>query len=43
MPLASDAYEGGEGIHTTRAMAAGVADHVWKVQDVVSLLEATER
>jgi hypothetical protein len=25
------------------AMAAGVADHVWKVEEVVALLEARER
>lgn len=31
------------GIRTTPAMAAGVSDRVWKVSDVVSLLEATER
>ena len=30
------------GIHTTPAMAAGVADRVWKVQDVVALLETQE-
>lgn len=30
------------GIHTTPAMAAGVADHVWKLSEVVSLLEASE-
>ena len=26
------------GIHTTPAMAAGIADHVWKVEEVVALL-----
>lgn len=26
------------GIHTTPAMAAGVADHVWKLEEVVVLL-----
>lgn len=26
------------GIHTTPAMAAGVADHVWKVEEIVALL-----
>ena len=31
------------GIHTTPAMAAGVADHVWTLEDVVNLLEAAER
>lgn len=30
------------GIHTTPAMAAGVADRVWKVADIVALLEAKE-
>ncbi len=30
------------GIHTTPAMAAGVADHVWTLEEVVGLLEATE-
>ena len=27
------------GIHTTPAMAAGVADHVWKMEEVVALLD----
>jgi len=31
------------GIHTSPAMAAGVADHVWKVAEIVALLEAKER
>jgi IS1 family transposase len=31
------------GIHTTPAMAAGVADRVWKLTEVVGLLEATEK
>jgi len=30
------------GIHTTPAMAAGVADRVWRVADIVTLLEAAE-
>ncbi len=30
------------GVHTTPAMAAGITDHVWKVRDVVELLEARE-
>ncbi len=30
------------GIYTTPAMAAGVADHVWKISEVVGLLEAGE-
>jgi len=30
------------GIHTTPAMAAGIADHVWTVEEVVGLLESTE-
>jgi hypothetical protein len=28
-----------KGIHTTPAMAAGVTDRVWKVEDVVALLD----
>ena len=31
------------GIHTTPAMAAGVADHIWTLEEVVELLEAKER
>jgi IS1 family transposase len=31
------------GIHTTPAMAAGVAAHVWKVSDIVALLVASEK
>ena len=31
------------GIHTTPAMAAGVADHVWKLEEVVALLEESEK
>jgi IS1 family transposase len=27
------------GIHTTPAMAAGVADHVWKLEEVIALLD----
>lgn len=30
------------GLHTTPAMAAGVADHVWTMKEVVGLLEAGE-
>jgi hypothetical protein len=30
------------GIKTTPAMAAGVADHVWKVSEIVALLVARE-
>lgn len=30
------------GVHTTPAMAAGVADHVWRLDEVVALLEAHE-
>jgi len=30
------------GVHTTPAMAAEVTDHVWKVSEIVELLEATE-
>lgn len=30
------------GLHTTPAMAAGVADHVWTLEEVVGLLEASE-
>jgi len=30
------------GIHTTPAMAAGVADHVWKLQEIVALLGSEE-
>jgi len=31
--------ENAGGIHTTPAMAAGVADHVWKVSEIVALLD----
>lgn len=31
-----------KGVHTTPAMAAGVADHVWKLEEVVGLLESSE-
>lgn len=31
------------GVRTTPAMAAGVADHVWKVPEMVDLLGAAER
>lgn len=31
------------GVHTTPAMAAGVADHVWTLEEVVALLEASEK
>ena len=31
------------GIKTTPAMASGVADHAWKVSEVMALLEATEK
>ena len=34
--------KGRGGIHTTPAMAAGVADHVWTLEEVVGLLEETE-
>jgi hypothetical protein len=30
------------GIKTTPAMAAGVSDHVWKLEEVVALLDSTE-
>ena len=30
------------GIHKTPAMAAGVADHVWTMLEVVALLEEVE-
>lgn len=30
------------GVRTTPAMAAGVADHVWKVSEIVDLLETIE-
>ena len=30
------------GLHTTPAMAAGVADHVWTLEEVVGLLEERE-
>jgi IS1 family transposase len=30
------------GVYTTPAMAAGVADHVWKVSEIVALLVASE-
>jgi IS1 family transposase len=32
-----------DGVHTTPAMAAGIADHVWKIGEIVSLLEASEK
>ena len=32
-----------KGIKTTPAMAAGVADHVWKVSEMVDLLGTAER
>lgn len=32
-----------DGVHTTPAMAAGVADHVWKISEIISLLEASEK
>lgn len=31
------------GVHATPAIAAGVANHVWKVSEIVTLLEARER
>ena len=31
------------GIHTTPAMAAGISDHVWKVEEIVALLETSEK
>jgi hypothetical protein len=31
------------GIKTTPAMAAGVADHVWKVSEIAALLEPSEK
>ncbi len=31
------------GVHTTPAMAAGVANHVWTLSEVVGLLESAER
>lgn len=31
---------GKHGIHTTPAMAAGVSDHVWKIEEIVTLLIA---
>jgi hypothetical protein len=31
------------GIHTTPAVAAAVAEQVWKVSDIVALLEASEK
>jgi hypothetical protein len=29
-----------KGVHTTPAMAAGVTDHVWKVEEIVKLLDS---
>jgi IS1 family transposase len=29
-----------KGVHTTPAMAAGVADHVWKVEEIINLLDS---
>lgn len=34
--------KGRKGVHTTPAMAAGVTDHVWKVEEVVALLDACQ-
>jgi IS1 family transposase len=31
------------GVHTTPAMAAGVTDHVWKISEVVGLLDIAEQ
>ncbi len=31
------------GMHTTPAMAAKVADHIWTLEEVVELLAATEK
>ena len=31
------------GIKTTPAMAAGLTDHVWKISEIVALLEASEK
>jgi hypothetical protein len=31
--------EKARGVHRTPAMAAGVADHVWKLEEVVALLD----
>jgi len=28
-----------KGIHTTPAMAAGVTDHVWKIEELVGLMD----
>jgi IS1 family transposase len=30
-----------KGVHTTPAMAAGLTDHVWKVEDLVAMLDGT--
>jgi len=30
------------GIHKTPAMAAGIADHVWTMEEIVGLLEEVE-
>jgi len=32
-----------QSLHITPAMAAGVADHVWDLEEVVALLDAEER
>jgi hypothetical protein len=31
------------GIHTTPAMAAGVADHVWKLEEIIALLGDSQK
>lgn len=31
-----------KGVHTTPAMAAGIADHVWKVEEIVAALDPSQ-
>lgn len=31
-----------KGVHQTPAIAAGVTDHVWKVEEILSLMDPTK-
>ena len=39
VPVVVQFESGRGGMHTTPAMAAGVADHIWKLEEVVGLLD----